>query len=64
MTKSSIYIIIFSKARGMDLEQEDYINSVNLNRNIDFPYLVFYAINDGYYPRNPGSQRISSDALI
>ena len=36
--------------------QNDYINSVNLNANLDFPYLVLNVINDQSYPRNPGFQ--------
>lgn len=36
--------------------QNDYINSVNLNADSDFPYLVLDVINDQSYPRNPGFQ--------
>lgn len=35
-------------------EQERYINSVNLNQDSDFPYLVLDVVNDQAYPRNPG----------
>ena len=33
-----------------------YINSVNLNQNTDFPYLVLNVVGDESYPRNPGFQ--------
>lgn len=33
--------------------KNDYINSVNLNADSDFPYLVLDVINDQSYPRNP-----------
>jgi len=36
--------------------KDDYINSVNLNAESDFPYLVLDVINDQSYPRNPGFQ--------
>lgn len=36
--------------------KSDYINSVNLNADSDFPYLVLDVINDQSYPRNPGFQ--------
>ncbi len=36
--------------------QKDYVNSVNLNRNTDFPYLVLNVVNDDSYPGNPGFQ--------
>lgn len=36
--------------------KNDYINSVNLNADSDFPYLVLDVINDQSYPRNPGFQ--------
>ena len=32
----------------------DYINSVNLNQNTNFPYLVLNVINGNSHPRNPG----------
>ena len=38
------------------MKREDYINSVNLNSNTDFPYLVLDVINDRSYPKNPGFQ--------
>lgn len=38
------------------MQKEDYINSVNLNSNTDFPYLVLDVINENAYPRNPGFQ--------
>lgn len=40
----------------MTISQNDYINSVNLNAESDFPYLVLDVINDQSYPRNPGFQ--------
>ena len=40
----------------MENGKEDFINSVNLNINTDFPYLVLDVINDNSYPRNPGFQ--------
>lgn len=36
------------------MKQNEYINSVNLNQNTNFPYLVLNVINDNSYPRNPG----------
>lgn len=33
-----------------------FINSVNLNQNTDFPYLVLKVTGDESYPRNPGFQ--------
>ncbi len=36
--------------------QKDYINSVNLNADSDFPYLVLDVWGDQSYPRNPGFQ--------
>lgn len=38
------------------MEHQNYINSVNLNQNTDFPYLVLNVVNDNSYPRNPGFQ--------
>lgn len=38
----------------MALDREQYINSVNLNIDTDFPYLVLDVINDDSFPRNPG----------
>ena len=38
------------------MEQQNYINSVNLNQNTDFPYLVLDVVDDNSYPRNPGFQ--------
>ena len=40
----------------MENGKEDFINSVNLNINADFPYLVLDVISDKSYPRNPGFQ--------
>lgn len=40
----------------MKLYKEAYINSVNLNADTDFPYLVLNVINDRSYPRNLGFQ--------
>lgn len=34
--------------------RDQYINSVNLNAETDFPYLLMEIINDQSYPRNPG----------
>ena len=50
------YHNIFKGEAEMDLSNESYINSVNLNINTDFPYLVLNVINDKSYPRNPGFQ--------
>ena len=36
------------------MKSENYINSINLNQNTSFPYLVLNVINDNSYPRNPG----------
>ena len=36
------------------MKQNEYINSVNLNQNTNFPYLVLNVINGNSYPRNPG----------
>ena len=38
------------------MEKEDYINSINLNIDTDFPYLVLDVIGKNSYPRNPGFQ--------
>ena len=38
------------------MEQHPYINSVNLNQNTDFPYLVLNIIDNTSYPLNPGFQ--------
>lgn len=40
----------------MKPERKKYINSVNLNIDTDFPYLVLEVINDSSYPMNPGFQ--------
>ena len=40
----------------MKTEKENYLNSVNLYVDTDFPYLVLDVINDRSYPRNPGFQ--------
>ena len=40
----------------MSQEREHYINSVNLNIDTDFPYLVLDVVNDTSLPRNPGFQ--------
>lgn len=40
----------------MDLKRESYINSVNLNINTDFPYLVLDVTGNRSYPQNPGFQ--------
>lgn len=36
------------------MKQDKYINSINLNQNTNFPYLVLNVLNDNSYPRNPG----------
>lgn len=36
------------------MNHDKYINSVNLNQNTNFPYLVLNVINGNSYPRNPG----------
>lgn len=36
------------------MKSKEYINSVNLNQNTNFPYLVLNVVNDNSYPRNPG----------
>lgn len=38
------------------MERDNYINSVNLNIDTDFPYLVLDVIGENSYPRNPGFQ--------
>ncbi len=38
----------------MDLDRGSYINSVNLNIDTDFPYLVLDVADGSAYPRNPG----------
>lgn len=38
------------------MERDKYINSVNLNAESDFPYLVLNVIGNKAYPRNPGFQ--------
>ncbi len=38
------------------MEKEDYINSINLNIDTDFPYLVLDVTGKNSYPRNPGFQ--------
>ena len=40
----------------MEQEKKQYINSVNLNINTDFPYLMLEVVDDKAYPRNPGFQ--------
>ncbi len=40
----------------MENTQNDYINSVNLNTDSNFPYLVLDVINNQSYPRNSGFQ--------
>lgn len=36
--------------------RNNYINSVNLYAESNFPYLMLDVINDQSYPRNPGFQ--------
>lgn len=38
------------------MKQQDYIHSINLNQNTDFPYLVLNVIDNNSYPQNPGFQ--------
>lgn len=40
----------------MDCKKEKYVNSINLNVDTDFPYLVLDVINDKSHPKNPGFQ--------
>lgn len=40
----------------MKSERNNYINSVNLNADSDFPYLMLDVVGDQSYPRNPGFQ--------
>lgn len=40
----------------MKENKSNYINSVNLMENTDFPYLVLNVINQKSFPRNPGFQ--------
>lgn len=37
-------------------KREEYVHSVNLNSQSNFPYLVLEVIDDQSYPRNPGFQ--------
>lgn len=36
------------------MQSKEYINSINLNQNTNFPYLVLNVVNGNSYPRNPG----------
>ena len=38
------------------MKKENYINSINLNIDTDFPYLVLDVIGKNSYPQNPGFQ--------
>ena len=38
----------------MEKGQQNYINSINLNTDADFPYLVLEVVNGHSYPLNPG----------
>ena len=40
----------------MKSEKENYINSININSDTNFPYLVLDVENGRSYPRNPGFQ--------
>nr|WP_275891230.1 AraC family transcriptional regulator [Ruminococcus sp. OA3] len=40
----------------MSETQNPFINSINLNADTDFPYLVLDVVNEQSYPRNPGFQ--------
>ena len=42
----------------MEKNKSNYINSVNLMENTDFPYLVLDVINQKSFPQNPGFQVI------
>lgn len=37
-------------------KKTDFVNSVNLNADSNFPYLVLDVVNEQSYPRNPGFQ--------
>lgn len=43
------------KTNGSNFKKQ-FINSINLNAEMDFPYLVLEIINENSYPRNPGFQ--------
>lgn len=53
---NTITISSFSLERCILLGKDRFINSVNLNSNTNFPYLVLNVVNDHAYPRNPGFQ--------
>ena len=38
------------------MADDNYINSVNLNQNTNFPYFVLNVIDEQSYPKNPGFQ--------
>ena len=40
----------------MEKNKSNYINSVNLMENTDFPYLVLDVVNQKIFPQNPGFQ--------
>ena len=40
----------------MNSYKDKYVNSINLNIDTDFPYLVLNVTGDNIYPRNPGFQ--------
>jgi AraC-like DNA-binding protein len=40
----------------METNKSNYINSVNLMENTDFPYLVLDVVNQKSFPQNPGFQ--------
>lgn len=40
----------------MEKNKSNYINSVNLMENTDFPYLVLNVVNQKSFPQNPGFQ--------
>lgn len=40
----------------MERNESNYINSVNLMENTDFPYLVLDVVNQKSFPQNPGFQ--------
>lgn len=48
----------------MESKKENYINSVNLNIDTDFPYLVFDVINDKSYPRIGAAVNIILDPIL
>ena len=56
MKKSPNTIVKFPKERAVVMNRDAYTNSVNLNINTDFPYLVLEVAGDQSAPRTPGFQ--------